>query len=193
MIFKKKGLSEVVSTVLIILLTVVAVLILSSFIIPWVRSSLPGSTECSKYQNYFQIYEGGKFNCKIIPTDEFNNHIAGRQDYKYGLTIQGGNNDGDPANIKGIQFNFILDNGESSVTVKAIKGDAYSPLSNPRMIGDLYGGKIAIPGNKEVFSYYYESYNFSRVEIYPILNNDKVCSENDKIIIPNCPNGVTFP
>ena len=58
MLKKKKALSDVVATVLIILLTVIAGAIIAQFIVPYVKDSLAESSECLDYNNgYFQFEE----------------------------------------------------------------------------------------------------------------------------------------
>ena len=68
--FEKKGLSDVISTVLIIMLTVVSIGILAGFVVPFVANSLNQGSECLGYNNYFKFqefleYKGNKgyFNC----------------------------------------------------------------------------------------------------------------------------------
>ena len=55
----KRGVSEVVATVLIILLTVAAVVALISFIKPFVEGNLNDSTECLAFDNYYYVVNLG--------------------------------------------------------------------------------------------------------------------------------------
>lgn len=61
--FGKKGLSAVVATVSLVLLTFAAVVVISSFIIPLVRDNLNEGTECSAYRDYFFFEEEFGYNC----------------------------------------------------------------------------------------------------------------------------------
>src|SRR3989344_4873581 len=63
---KKKGLSAVIATVGLLLMTIVAVTILIAFIVPFVRNNLDESTACLDYGEYFFFNEKFNFNCYEI-------------------------------------------------------------------------------------------------------------------------------
>ena len=58
----KKGVSDVVTNVLLVLIAIAAVAIISAFVIPYVRNSLEGSTTCTDLKDYASVVDLGK-NC----------------------------------------------------------------------------------------------------------------------------------
>ncbi len=59
---RKKGVSDVITNVLLVLIALAAVAIISAFVIPYVRNSLAGSTTCTDLKEYASIVDIGK-NC----------------------------------------------------------------------------------------------------------------------------------
>ena len=57
----KKGISTIIATVLIVLLTVAAISILWSAIIPLVKQSLPSGVNCLEYQNVLTVDRNNKY------------------------------------------------------------------------------------------------------------------------------------
>ena len=55
--WKKRGLSEIIATIAIVLLTVGAITLVVAFVVPFVRDNLNSSTECLDYKEY---YEAGR-------------------------------------------------------------------------------------------------------------------------------------
>tara|TARA_Y100000310_G_scaffold340182_2_gene435086 strand:- start:4909 stop:5397 length:489 start_codon:yes stop_codon:yes gene_type:complete len=60
---KKRGLSPVVATVLLILLTIAAITLISSIIVPFVQTNLEESTECLAHVNYVEFDNTFSLNC----------------------------------------------------------------------------------------------------------------------------------
>ena len=63
MYLNKLGLSTVIATVLILMLTIVAVAVLANFLIPFVKNSLQKSTECLDVQDKYSFEEREGLNC----------------------------------------------------------------------------------------------------------------------------------
>ena len=59
----KKGVSDVVASVLMIMLVIVAIGIIYSFVVPFVKNSLQKSTECLSYKESYLFDESFPFNC----------------------------------------------------------------------------------------------------------------------------------
>lgn len=74
----KRGLSEVVATMLTVLITIAAISFIASLVIPFVRNGLSSSTECFPAKDYFKFDDSQGYNCY---------DSAGR----YALSVTGGN------------------------------------------------------------------------------------------------------
>ena len=87
MIKERGGVSTVVATVLIVMLTIAAVALLAQFLIPFIRDTLAKSSECLEYKDYFKFKEeigDNNYNCYVL-----NNNIKER----YGASIEAIGND----------------------------------------------------------------------------------------------------
>ncbi len=60
---KKKGVSPVIATVLIVMITVMAVGILASFVIPMIEDMLEGSTSCFEVMDHIEIVDDIQYTC----------------------------------------------------------------------------------------------------------------------------------
>ena len=72
-----KGMSGIVATVLLIMLTIVLGAFLAKFVIPFVKNNLSKSSECLDYRDHFSfqesfriktgsIYKDYNYNCKML-------------------------------------------------------------------------------------------------------------------------------
>ncbi len=187
MIKEKRGMSPVVATVLLILLTISAVAIISNFLIPFTDKSLEG-TECLNYKDYFSFDLAFDFNCY----DTANK--------KYVFTIRASPDNSSSEKIDGFGLRLADLEGGLATTVKALSGVVEDSEENTNLGGikmfnpDVGLGKIIIPSSGRrysVLSYNYPSDNagYDRAEVYPILKGDKVCDKSDSIEIVNCKPG----
>ena len=53
----KKGLSQIIATVLLLLMTIAAAAIIAGVVIPFTRERLDKGTECVTFQNHFKFQE----------------------------------------------------------------------------------------------------------------------------------------
>ena len=60
----KRGISPIIATVLLIVLTLVAISILAVFVVPFVRESLQGSKSCVAVIGKIHFDDGSGYNCK---------------------------------------------------------------------------------------------------------------------------------
>lgn len=180
MISGKKGLSPVIATIAIILLTVGAVGFIAGYVIPFVRDNLYGSTECLSYQDYFTVDEEMGYTCY--------ESVGGY--YLYGLSVHAGS--ADPALVKGVKLQFIAE-GES-VPVDVLAGGAIaSTAGSVRMLNA--SKPLEIPKNGETRTYVYnDSIKFTRIDMYPVLQSGKLCDKTDSVRIENkiCLNSLTI-
>ena len=172
MMREKRGLSAVVATVLLILLSVSAVVVIARFIIPFVNRGLEG-TSCFEYRDYFKFDESFGFDCY-----KENSGV-----YTYILTIKPRADNTGAENVRGFGLKFMMEGG--GTTANFIEGA--SPGSGIEMFN---GGNIRIPvsgGTSSVLSYNYTAGSkYTKVEIYPILKEDKICDTSDSTKLSKC-------
>ncbi len=171
----KRGVSEVVATVLIVLVTVTAGVIIINFVIPFVRDNLNKGSECIMYGNYFKFEEkidGKNYNCyKISPAGEYRSSVRNN-----------GGSDVNPEKVLG--FQIVLSGSQSqSASIKV-------PVSENSPVVTMYDPtqtQVSIPGSGEVYTYKFnlnEGYRNSK--IYPMLKSGKICEASDEISLEAC-------
>jgi flagellin-like protein len=178
-ILHKKGLSGVVTTALLLLLTITAVVIVSSFIIPFVKDNLD-STSCFDYKDYFVFDESfDDFNCF------YEGVLSDDNDDEYRISVKVNGNLEDSEKVSG--FNLILvETGVGSSTSLNIRdGEVVNGLSMAN--GEA---SISIPKPGEVrdgystLGYIYSSSEkFTKVDIQTVLGDGKICSSSNSVRI----------
>lgn len=178
-VMKKKAVSDVVATVLIILLTVSAVALLVSFISPFVEKNLDSSTACLPYKEHYQFeqsVDGIYYNCY---------QINGSQ-VLVGATIKFGSdlNENEIENLNGL---LVVFSGTSKVeTVNLTNGKSATKTLGG--VWELEGSSILeVNGANEIRTYVYNTTSsFSKAEIYPVLKSGKICEISDSINLEQC-------
>ena len=167
MSLKKRGLSDVIATVSLILLAVAAIGIISSFIIPFVRNNLEESSSCLDYRDYFTFDDGFGYNCY--------------RDGLYAVSIRAGGSK--EADVKGIKLVFTDATGESrSVSIEENSADFGRNEGKIRRVNVSL--PIDVPKGGEVRTYIYNSSStFDVVDIFPFLESEKICDKTDSIKI----------
>ena len=162
----KKGLSSVVATTLIVLLTVTAAIIIAGYVIPLVENNLKEGTECFEYKDYFYFEEDFGYNC-------YNDSL-------YAISV--GANFQEPRIRKGIKgFRLAFTKSDESNAINVEEGQLKT--GEIRMLNSSINNLI-IPKSGEVRTYVYQSpMEFQSVKIYPLLKSGRVCDENDFIKI----------
>jgi len=167
----KRGLSAIVATISLVLLTFAAVGIIAGFIIPLVRNNLDSGTECVDYKDYFIFREDLGYNCIKIETTRL-----------YAISVgAAGVNEETENKISGFKLAFITSAGDSEAV------DVKDPFSN-------YGGDVGmirrvnitlplqIPGSGGARTYVYNSTTvFESVSVAPILKSGRTCGISDSI------------
>ena len=184
----KKGVSTIVATVLIILITIVVAGLLAQVIIPYVRNNLQRSSECIPYQKYFQFednIQNKNYNC-------FKKASGGSLNVFESSIKVIGNEKADPGNINGFNIVFTDVNLGTSELFSAIKGPSGNSgvlmLESPQ-------SSIIIPSlTGDVLTYQYNSkagYDSSKTytaDVYPVLKSGRICDKSDTIKLVNpCP------
>lgn len=182
----KKGLSTVVATVLILLITVAAATLIFTIVVPLVQNNLDKSTQCLSYQDYFKFQKSFEFNGSEY---NYNCHELVGTDNLYGLSITAANIN-KSGNIQGFKLSFIK---EDSKGITVFSGQpTNSSYGGIRML-DLSISSTIIPGAGEVYTYVFNASSdlFSELEISPIIFSSasasgKICPSTDKIKFTDC-------
>ena len=176
----KRGVSAIVATVLLIVLTLSLALIIAQVAIPFVRTSLQSSTECVPYKNYFTFDSSFGLNCVDTTGKVAKVSIKSAPDTS-------DNSKG----IKGFQLIFSRDDAGSNELTSIISKATES--CNPGGT-NMYEsacpafGALAIPQSGETLSYAYHSVSSIRghISIAPILTSGRTCDESDQIKLSFC-------
>ncbi len=173
---KKKGVSEIIATVVILFVTVATVSILSVFIIPFVKNKLNSSTECISYKNYFTFDESFNYNCNS------------RNLYAFSIKAQT-TTQNISSNIKG--FDLILKAEGSSKKISIINNaDSSCSENGIKILGKSCPSLLKVPAEGETQTFVYNKSSaekdFTLVEVYPYLNSGKSCEKSDEIKITLC-------
>jgi len=158
---KKKGLSAVIATVMLILITILAVIMMSSFIMPMLRTMMEKSKGCFELRETFSMSDIG-YSCSSASNTS--------------LSIS---RTWDKSDIKGITLAFIC--GTESKSFQLLNG---TPITNIRMYdqGDLVGSPltpITIPSPGETRTYFFNNTgSCTLVNFRPILPSGDTCEES---------------
>lgn len=172
----KRGVSPIIATVMLIMLTIAAVGIIAGFLIPFVKKSLSDSTVCFSYRNYFEFEDKFGYNC--YSSDGVN--------YLHAVSVKSGSDTSKEANIKG--FELVFSEMGSSTKKSAVNGaSASSEIGGLRML-DETKDEIAVPQAGEMRTYVFNggSNVYKGVEVYPVLQTGKVCEASDKVDLKIC-------
>lgn len=164
---KKRGLSTIIATILLILLSVAAVAIIAGFLIPFIKNQLERSSECINVQDRFSFDENGD-NCKSPNGIIFSVRAEGIKE--------------EAEKIAG--FNLIIAGEESGKSIEIRAGNsAVVRMRNGSSI-------IRIPNSGEMFSYNYtdaDALKYKNAELKTALNSGRVCEKvSDKITLEVC-------
>ena len=175
LIKNKRGLSEIVSTVLIILITIGAAVVIYSIVVPLVRDNLQRGSECLDYNDYFTFVQE-----QTIGDKGYNFDCQGGDSYGFVVKAKANVEEG---KVSGFLVSFSKKGGLTN-TVQVKDGQ---PIGKLRML-DPSIEKISIPKSGDSFTYVYESNeSIDYAEIYPILGSGRVCETvNDKIDFVKC-------
>jgi flagellin-like protein len=169
----KRGISPVVATIALLMITVAAAGVIAGIVVPLVRDRLNESTECIGYEDYFKFYEEFDYNCYRVVDGETLIAISIEADTVPDEKLE---------NIAGLRFAFL--GGGESTGVNVMDGqDASSGSGGIRML-KTREVKISIPERGGVKTYVYHAPSFyDSVEVYPVLKSGRQCTETDKIRI----------
>ena len=150
---EKKALSAVISTLLLVLITITAIVILASFVFPLVRDSLAKGKECYDMKEYFSVKE--EDSCYMVSEKYAKLSIERKYEKR---------------DVRGINIGFSC-SGESK-TYKIIPGN---PAGNVKMFNSPTAD-ISLPEPGEIRLYRFENAeNCNSGRIVAILNSENSC------------------
>lgn len=158
---------------LLILLTIVAFTIISSVIVSFTERSLE-KTKCFEFRDYFLFDESFGYNCY---DDDANRYI---------LSIKARSDNSNAELVKGFSLRLLSETSSVSVTVKDEE-----PSGEIKMFDESIGdGNLVIPisgGKYSSLTYNYTSTeNYDKMEVYPLIEEDKICEMSDSIKLTKC-------
>jgi flagellin-like protein len=177
MMGNKRGLSEVVSTVLVIMLTISAIAILAGFLVPFVRNSLNKGTECTSYGEFYSFDESFNYNCYNITTG---NNI-------YLLSIKKSSDRALENNSDELRIVFKTKSGEQkTLTVK--NGGASSNLAGSILVAGENNNNLRVPRAGGTLTYIYNgsTESYESAEVYSVLRSGRICEQKDFINLRKC-------
>jgi len=168
---KKRGVSPVVATVLILLITVVAASIISVFVIPFVREGLSGGQECFEILGDLS-FDSSPYNCNYINSSDSNIQRTG-----FSIRM-------DSDKIIGFKVSLLKSGSADSyeITNGTTDPDVISVIA---MLGQNFGNTLVIPDGGGVRTYIANDL-FDRVELFPIVGTGRLCEQSDTIEIETC-------
>jgi len=147
----KRGISQIVAVVLIIVITITAFSIIASFTLSFVKNNLEKAKTCEFNKEYLKINDLLDFNCY----DD--------SEGVYKISIESASED-----LEG--FNIVFIKGSETKAISAKSGD----LSELTMLDDT---PIEIPKKGETLTYKYSSTeDYDSIKVYPTISNNVNCN-----------------
>jgi len=172
----KRGVSPIIATVLIAMISIAAIAILAGALVPFVRESLQKSAECMPYKEYFLFDESFGYNCK---TSENIYIVSIKASFDKTLS----------ENIEGAKLVLNRRDGTNKV-LEIRQGASSSLLEGGISIAGEVQANLRIPSKGGIVSYVYNasvSDEFLSAEVYPVLNGGRICADSiESIDIKSC-------
>lgn len=160
---RKRGLSNVVATVVLVFITSVAVVIIAGVVIPFVKNNLSES-DCFNYKDYFMFESSYGYNC-WANSDNSKNFV---------VSVIANSNE---PRVTGIRFTFLNRGNARSFEIK--ENQEISPEFRMLNSSKQY---FEIPRGGEVRTYVFNSTeNWSEARISAQIDGKKFCDFSDNI------------
>jgi hypothetical protein len=170
MIKTKKGVSPVIATILLVVVSIAAIAIIAGIIIPFVRDSLDDSKKCFEIRDYVTIDSGSAYTCYQNDSGDYFINISVKRGVKetniegFMIAISGG----------GSSETFEIKNGTSDQRIKMLDGTS-------NLVIPTRGGTRTYSLNT--------STNLPEIgyaEISPILGGGGTCDSIGQVNIGKC-------
>lgn|GEM_PF-1276270 len=178
----RKGLSEVIATLLIILISVAAIALLAQIVIPFVKNTLNKSTECLKYKDHYKFEE-------VFSSMNGEQRYNCYKDNLVGFSIKVDST----AEVDLSGFDLVLIEEGSSKKLSIRRGDVTN--ANLRMLNSGISN-LQVPTKGEIRTYVHEKQTgegqYIAMEVYPVLDSGRICEASDRIKLVECASGITL-
>ncbi len=162
----KKGVSPVIATVLLLVLTIVAVSILAAFVVPFVNNSLKNSKECFNELANIRFDDKTGYNCHA--TNALEEKRTG-----FSVRIDG-------TEIVGFQVTLFSQGIANSYRIEK---DAKSSLI--RMLDKNFETELEVPDRGGLRTYVADG-EYVLIDANPLLRNGALCDTGETIEIDSC-------
>lgn len=170
---KRKGISPVIATVMIMMITVAAAALIMGFVLPFINEQTEGASEC------FDVFQGVEFgstayNCYLDSSMTCGGSACNeRTAFSVRVMKEG---------VVGLKISLT---GVGSSDSYEING-TISPGDNFRMLDDgTYGDILSFPEVGGMRTYVVTK-NYESIKVAPILENDKICDVMDSVVLDAC-------
>jgi len=162
----KRSQSQVITTILLILISISMIVIVMGIVIPFVKDRLSES-ECIKYIDRIEIENNKKYTC-----------YSSLNNGEMSVQIHIGNNE----SLDGF---FIEMGGASSKSYEIKNGIINNDI---KMFNGNYNEILEIPGRNEERTYVFKSVSLPEsISVYPLIDDGKLCSSSSELNkIVNC-------
>jgi flagellin-like protein len=168
----RRGVSPVVATVLILLITILSATLIAPFVINFVNSNLDESGSCFDVVGDLEFAETG-FNCYTETS------VAGVFNTGFSIKI---NDD----SITGFRVALLASGSSDAVEIsEGTDGISLDPVI--RML-NTPTQPLVLPSNGGVRTYVVQNSQLNEIELFPLLEGNKKCDAADKISIVQCSN-----
>ena len=162
---RKKSVSAVIATILLILISVTSVVLIYSFIIPMIRENLTEGEQCFKARDHLRIVDSD-FTCS---TSTYTTIMV-----KRGL---------EDVEISGFVLSLL--SGASSTSYE-IKPGTLNGVQMYNETNNILGQNLGMPDAGEARTYYFQQADVTNADIGVLLENGKIC-KTSSALIPPCP------
>lgn len=166
--FTKRGVSPIIATVLLVILTLVAVGILAAFVIPFVNDSFKNSKECFDVLDKVKFDGDSLYNCYAY-------NDTGRTVGRTGFSVRM-----DTDQALAFKVTFTASGRGDTKTVE--NGTA---LDTIRMLDKDFNTALEVPFKGGVRTYVANG-AYERIELAPVLKSGDVCDTRASITVAEC-------
>lgn len=166
---EKRGLSPVIATVLLIVITVSVAAVILSFVLPFANDKLSGSKACLDALSSVE-FANSKFNCFDSTSSETGFSIKLSKEGVTAFRVA------------------LIDSNDNSDSFDISEGIISTEI---RMVGQTYSSALEFP-NAGGQRTYVSSNTYVKAEISPVLEDGQVCDVADRITFSLCDGSVTL-
>ncbi len=160
---KKKGISPVVATILLVLITVIAVVTVANFIIPLVKENLEQGKSCFELREYISVIDSNEFSCY--------------SDTEVKLMLK---RKIDNITIKGIAVSIVSEGSSKRFDLISGRVDEVKMLNkNGEKVENIV---LPLPGESKTYIF---NKSGEKAEIAVIKQNEELC-ESESYNLPQC-------